>query len=203
MIKINLLPVRAAKKKETAVQQASIFGGGVLLVCLITLTFYLIVRMQISNTKDEITTANNVLAELKKKIGKLEELKSLKEQVKKKLDVLDLLRKNKSGPAQRLATLSDITPEKLWLTAYSESGEQIKLSGLAFNEELIASFMKNLEASIDYMSVELVVTEQNETAGTKLKKFDITCKLEPPKISATPTASGSPQQPAKSATSQK
>jgi type IV pilus assembly protein PilN len=71
MIKINLLPVRAAKKKETAVQQASIFGGGVVLVCLITLTFYLIVRMQISNTKDEITTANNVLAELKKKIGSL------------------------------------------------------------------------------------------------------------------------------------
>jgi type IV pilus assembly protein PilN len=179
MIKINLLPVRAAKKKETAVQQLSIFGLGVLLVLAITMSMYFVKRLQVSNTREDIATANAKISELKKKIGKLEELKTLKDQVKKKLDVLSLLRANKAGPAQRLATLSEITPEQLWLTAYTENGTDVKISGLAFTEELIANFMRSLEASPDFMAVELLVSEQSTTSGAKLKKFDLSCKLEP------------------------
>jgi type IV pilus assembly protein PilN len=189
MIKINLLPVRAAKKKETAIQQIAIFCIGLVLVLAVTLTMYLVKRLQISDTKTDITTANTKINELKAKIGKLEELKTLKNEVKKKLDVLTQLRKNKTGPAQRLATLSDTSPEQLWLTAYSESGSDIKLSGLAFNEELIAAFMRSLEASKDYMSVELLVSEQKESDGTKFKRFDIACKLRPSFDSSKPQSS--------------
>ena len=178
MIKINLLPVRAARKKETAIQQLVIAGIVVVVIALIVASLYMVKHVQVSAAKDDIIVANNKINELKTKIGKLEELKTLKEQVKKKLDVLSQLRKNKTGPAQRLATLSDLTPEKLWLTNYSETGQDIKISGIASTEELIAQFMKALEASIDFMAVELVVSEQTEIAGTKLKKFDLTMKLK-------------------------
>jgi len=180
MIKINLLPVRAAKKKETAVQQIAIFCFGLLLVALIVISLYVVKRVQISSAQNDITSANAKIGELKKKIGKLEELKSLKDQVKKKLDVLAQLRKNKTGPAERLATLSDITPEQLWLTGYSENGNDIKLSGIAYTEDLIASFMRSLEASRDYTGVELVVSEQTGSGENKLKKFELTCKLKAP-----------------------
>lgn len=178
MIKINLLPVRAAKKKETALQQIIIFCVVVVMVGLVVMSLYFVKRIQVSTTKNDITAANNKINELKNKIGKLEELKTLKEQVKKKLDVLSQLRKNKTGPAQRLATISDLTPDQLWLTGYSEAGSEVKISGIAFTEELIAQFMRALETSKDFMSVELTVSEQTEMAGTKLKKFDITMKLE-------------------------
>lgn len=177
MIKINLLPVRAAQKKETAVQQIAIFCFGIILVLAIVATMYIVKRLQISDTKNDIVTANSRINELKSKIGKLEELKTLKAQVKNKLSVLAQLRKNKSGPAKRLEALSTITPDQLWLTAYSETGDSIKISGLAFTEELIASFMRGLEASSDYAGVELIVSEQSELAGTKLKRFDIACRL--------------------------
>jgi type IV pilus assembly protein PilN len=178
MIKINLLPVRAAKKKETAVQQITIFCIVVALVAAVVLSLYFVKRIQVTAAKNDISSANNKINELKAKIGKLEELKTLKEQVKKKLDVLNQLRNNKTGPAQRLATLSDLTPDQLWLTAYSEVGADVKISGTAYTEDLIAQFMRALEASKDYMSIELAVSEQTEVAGTKLKKFDITMKLE-------------------------
>lgn len=180
MIKINLLPVRAARKKETAVQQIAIFCFGLLLVAAVVASLYVVKRMQISSAQNDIASANAKIAELKKKIGKLEELKGLKNQVKKKLDVLDQLRKNKTGPAERLATLSDITPEQLWLTGYSESGNDIKLSGIAYTEDLIASFMRSLEASRDFTGVELVVSEQIGSGETKLKRFELTCKLKGP-----------------------
>lgn len=178
MIKINLLPVRAAKKKETAVQQIVIFCAVLAVVAATVLTLYFVKRVQVADTKNEISAANNKISELKARIGKLEELKTLKEQVKKKLDVLAQLRKNKKGPAQRLATLSDAAPDQLWLTSYSENGSDIKVSGIAYTEELIAQFMRALEASPDYMSVELVVSEQTVLADTKLKKFDIAMKVE-------------------------
>lgn len=177
MIKINLLPVRAAKKKETAIQQITIFCISLVIVAAVVVSMYLVKQVQISSTKTDIATANAKIAELKNKIGKLEELKTLKDQVKKKLDVLSQLRKNKTGPAQRLATLSNITPEQLWLTGYTEAADNIKISGVAYTEELIATFMRSLESTADFMGVELVVSEQFESAGTKLKRFELTCKL--------------------------
>jgi type IV pilus assembly protein PilN len=178
MIKINLLPVRAAKKKETAVQQLTIFGASVVVVLVIVGAMYGVKLGQISSTKNDINSANNKINELKTKIGKLEELKTLKEQVKKKLDVLAQLRKNKTGPAQRLATVSDITPEQLWLTAYSESGNDIRISGKAFTEDLIAQFMRSIQASNDFTAPELIESVQLDEAGTKLKSFQLSFKLK-------------------------
>lgn len=178
MIKINLLPVRASKKKETAIQQFVLAGFVVAVVAAIVTSLYVVKRIQVATAKDDIAAANNKISELKSRIGKLEEIKTLKEQVKKKLDVLTQLRKNKTGPAQRLASLSDLTPEQLWLTNYSESGQDVKISGIAYTEELISQFMRSLEASNDFMAIELVVSEQVMAAETKLKKFDINMKLE-------------------------
>ena len=179
MIKINLLPVRAARKKETALQQIILFCVSLLLVLVVIVTMYIVERMHIATTISDIAAANTKINDLKSKIGKLEELKALKAQVKKKLDVLTQLRKNKAGPAHRLATLSDITPDQLWLTAYSENNNDIKISGFAFSEDLLAGFMRNLEASSEYMGVELIVSEQSEQGGIKLKRFELTCKLRP------------------------
>lgn len=187
MIKINLLPVRAAKKKEIAIQQVSIFCFSIVLVGLVVISLYGLKLGQISSAKNDISTANAKINELKAKIGKLEELKKFKEQVKKKLDILTQLRKNKTGPAQRLATLSDITPEKLWLTAYAESSDNVKLAGVAYTEDLIAQFMRNVQASNDYTGVELIVSEQKEISGTKLKSFELAFKLKSMSTPAGPT----------------
>jgi type IV pilus assembly protein PilN len=178
MIKINLLPVRAAKKKETAVQQITIFCVSIVVVLVVLGAMYAVKLGQISSAKNYISAANIKITELRVKIGKLEELKTLKGQVKKKLDVLAQLRKNKTGPAQRLATLSDITPEQLWLTAYVESGDNVKIAGIAYTEDLIAQFMRSIQASNDFTGVELIVSEQKDFAGSKVKNFELTCMLK-------------------------
>lgn len=188
MIRINLLPVRAAKKKETVRQQTTIALVSVVGVLLIFVALYSVTLGKISSSKNEIVSAEGEIEQLKKKIGEIDNIKKLQAEVKKKLDVLALLRKEKTGPAIRLATLSDVVPEKLWLTKYAEgAGGTVSISGFAFSEELIADFMRRLQASQDYTNVELLVSEQAEVSGVKLKRFDITCTLkglkkeEPPK----------------------
>jgi type IV pilus assembly protein PilN len=178
MIKINLLPVRAAKKKETAKQQLSIFLLTVIAVLLIALGIYSITLAKISAAKDEISKSEQEIKRLKEKIGEIDNIKKFQAEVKKKLDILNQLRANKTGPATRLAKLSDAVPEKLWLTKYAESGEKVSLAGVAFNEEIIAAFMRNLQASGEFTTVELLVSEQTEMSSMKVKKFDISCALK-------------------------
>jgi type IV pilus assembly protein PilN len=188
MIRINLLPVRAAKKKETALQQIFVFCAGIIAVLAIVLSAWGVKMGQIAGTNNDINAANAKINELKIKIGKLDEIKKLRDEVKKKLDVLAALRKNKTGPAMRLATLSDVTPDQLWLEKYKESGTQITVSGMAFNEELIAQFISALETSTEYENVELLVSEQKSIGTNKLKRFDLNFRIkaakavqEPPK----------------------
>ncbi len=178
MIKINLLPVRAARKKETLNQQLAIFVISALAVVAGSLVIFFFLQLKISSTKEEIARSESEIQELKIKIGKINDLKKLKEQVKKKLDVLDMLRKAKTGPVNRLLTLSSSTPDKLWLTKYSEKDTDASLSGISFNEDLIASFMRNLDSSPDFDNVELVVSEQTDLNGIKVKKFDLKLKLQ-------------------------
>ena len=178
MIKINLLPVRAAKKKEVVQQQVAILTLSLAAALLISASVYGVTYVKIKATQKEITRSEQDLELLKKKIGEIDNIKKLQAEVKKKLDVLDMLRKEKTGPANRLAKLSQATPDKLWLTKYTEAGANVAMSGVALNEDLIADFMRNLQVSGEFVNIELMVSEQVETAGIKTKRFDLTCVIK-------------------------
>lgn len=196
MIKINLLPLRASKKKETIRQQISILVICVVGVLVVGLSFYGVLRGRISATTSEIANSEADLASLKTKIGTIDNIKKLQQEVKKKLNVLNQLRRAKTGPASRLATLSDALPPKLWLTKYAENGNSVSIAGVAMSEELIAIFMKSLQASGAFSNVELVVSEQNETAGVKAKQFElqvqIAQQLSATEAEASPSAGKNP-----------
>lgn len=178
MIRVNLLPVRASKKKETARQQISIAILCVIGVLVVGLALYGMLLAKISTAKTQIESSENELKALKSKIGTIDNLKKLQAEVKKKLDVLNTLRRGKTGPAARLAALSDSVPEKVWLTKYTENGNSVAVSGYALSEELIAIFMKNLQATGAFSNVELQVSEQSETGGVKAKRFDLAFQIK-------------------------
>jgi type IV pilus assembly protein PilN len=179
MIKINLLPVRATKKKETAKQQLYIFVIALAVYVGLGFLVYSYEMIKIKTTRDDINRSTQEVQRLKSVIGEIDNIKRLKDEVKKKLDILNRLRKEKTGPAIRLAKLSEATPEKVWLTKYAENGGHVSIAGVAFNEDLIANFMRNLQASDDFINVALLVSEQIDYHGVKAKRFDISCTLNP------------------------
>jgi type IV pilus assembly protein PilN len=178
MIRINLLPLRASRKKETARQQLSILALSVVGVLLVGLCLYFLLLAKTSTATSQIESSENEVKALKAKIGAIDNIKKLQADVKKKLDVLNQLRKEKRGPASRLAALSDAVPEKLWLTKYAESSGNVAVSGFALSEELIALFMKNLQGSNAFANVELQVSEQTKIGEMMAKRFDIAFQLK-------------------------
>ncbi len=178
MIHINLLPSRASQKKDKM--------RGQLLALLLALIFtagacgvvYSSLQNQVDDMKAEIARKEQRLQSLKKTLGEVAEFKKKKDELVGKLNVLDQLKQAKGGPVHLLDQLSLSLSEKLWLTSFKEAGGAITLSGLAFNEEMVAQFLKNLEASPNYKNVELQVIEQANQSGVRVNKFNVVAKVE-------------------------
>lgn len=180
MIHINLLPVRAAQKKEKLRSQLTIFFLCILLVLIGCGALYAQKVILINDTKDEIAVINKKNNALKKKIGQVRNFEKKKAELEKKLNVLKSLKAGKSGPVHLLDELSSALPDKLWLTKFSEKGGSIALSGVADSESTVAQFMKKLDASAYYQNVELKITEQKKFGEKKMQKFTLSCKVQMP-----------------------
>ena len=177
MIRINLLPVRATQKKEKLRGQIII-----LILCLIVVSLacggaYLHITMKIDAERAEITSKNNQINSLRKQIGEVGRFKKLQEELRGKLEILDTLKKGRSGPARYLDELNRIIPEKLWLTEFVESSGDVKVKGVALSEKTVAEFMRSLTMSQYFENVNLVQTAQKIQQGLKLQIFQLDFKI--------------------------
>ncbi len=178
MIKINLLPVRAAKKKETMRQAISIAVLSLVFVLIIIGYFHVSIGKQIADVNFRTASAQDELTKTKAQIGEVAKFKEAKKAVEDKLGVIDTLKKGKAGPVKVLDELSRITPEKLWVNSFKEKSGGIDIDGVAISNEVVAQFMTELEKSQYFKDIELVQTEQVDQGGMKLKKFNLSCKLK-------------------------
>jgi len=180
MIRINLLPVRAAQKKEKIRSQLSIFFLCLVLVFIACGALYGKQMSVINDTHAEIAEINSKNKALKKKIGQVRNFEKRQAELEQKLNVLRSLKGNKSGPVHLLDDLSSALPDKLWLTKYSEKAGKITLTGFADSENTVADFMERLESSPYYEQIELSVTEQSKVGENKMQKFTLNCKAQLP-----------------------
>ncbi len=180
MIRINLLPARAAQRKEQLLGQLIALVLSTMVVLVGCAGFYVSLQAGIANEKKEIARKQDEINQLRKTIGEVAHYKKLQQELRGKLDVLEKLQDGKTGPVHLLEELSSSLPEKLWITSFKESNGQIKIDGIGFNEESVARFLENLEASTYYGGVELQIIEQSEQGGHKLHKFNLTTRAETP-----------------------
>lgn len=178
MIKINLLPVRESQKKEKLREQVVIMAACAVLVVIGCAAAYTTILTKISQKNGVISEQTEIIEQLTKEIGEVEKVKKLQGELQSKLDILGTLKANKTGPAHMLDELSAAIPERLWIESFDSVGGVFSLNGIGLNEEVVATFLQQLEASSYYMNVELQSLEQVTTSGNKLNRFKIVAKDE-------------------------
>ncbi len=181
MIRINLLPVRTSRKRETALRQILLAAAGAVLVVAGCAYFYFEIDSEIDKLASENKRVEQEIAKLKEVIGQVEEFEQKKAELQKKLDVIGTLKANKTGPVHMLDEIASNIPDKCWLTSLSEVDRKVELSGVAINNEVIADFISKLEASDYFDDLYLVSTSATETKdGLKLKEFSVTARMTTP-----------------------
>jgi type IV pilus assembly protein PilN len=173
MIRINLLPFRAARKKENIRRQITIFGLSVVFALVVMAYYFMKLSTTLSDRKKEEQQIKVELAAYKKTIERINDLEKRIAEIRKKLDVIKDLEKKKTGPVLLLDQIAMAVPkEKLWLTSLVEKKGKLTLNGTAMDNETVAVFMTNLENSELITAVDLKSTRLRSLPKYKLSVSD-------------------------------
>ncbi len=178
MIHINLLPVRAERRKEFIRKQLSIVGLTLLFTVAAIGLFYLRTQAYFNETKRTLQQTQKKIKQLEPIIKKVEILKKQKQEISKKISVIIDLDRNRLAPVVVLSDLNRQRPEKLWFTGLKESGKRLTISGVAVDNETIVDFLNNLKQSPTLKKADLKLLRSQKIKQLELKGFTINCPLD-------------------------
>lgn len=183
MIRINLLPVRAARKKETQRFQLTVAGLATVLVVIISLGVYIYVRNEASALSTQVANDKKELEDLAKKVGELSKIEEEKSVVKEKLDTIKKLEENKVSSIRLFQVVSTALADRMWLSSIKDTGAMITLKGYAADENNIAEYVRRLEShTLDIGTPSLVVAHRVTESETKVEVFDFEISIARPVV---------------------
>ncbi|ATB49913.1 PilN domain-containing protein [Corallococcus macrosporus] len=148
MIRINLLPVRAVKKREMGRQVLVLFAVVLIGAALANYGWYDNRDTELKTHRQGVATAKAKIAELEKIIGEVKNINTRKAEVEKKLAVLDSLRKGRNGPVRMMDALASATPKKVWISTFAEASNSVAIDGSAVSHDEVAEFMRGLNSVV-------------------------------------------------------
>jgi type IV pilus assembly protein PilN len=173
MIRINLLPVREARRKAGLRQQGVMLAGALGIGCAIALILHISVESRLSSTRHRITSTEKELRKLEATLGDVEKFRQQKQEIERKLSVITQLEASRTGPVRVMDEMASHIPERMWLTNLSLNDGAVELSGYGLDNETIADFMTKLENSPHMGRVELLESKLENEQGLKVNKFKI------------------------------
>ena len=148
MIRINLLPVRQVKKRELG-RQFLVVAVGLSAIALIGNWFwYGQEAAKRDKAQQHVDETKRRIAELDKTIGEVKNINQHRKEVNDKLEVLNKLRKGRTGPVKMLDALATATPKKVWITDFDEKSAAVTMKGKAMSNEDVADFMRGLASMV-------------------------------------------------------
>jgi len=173
MIYINLLPVRAAKKREFGRQQLILFGLILVGALLGNYTWWKAEKDSLTALEQRIASTRGEIAQLEKTIGEVKSITQDKKALEDKLKILDALKKGRTGPVKVMDELATIIPNRAWLTDYTEQNGNVSMHGLAVTYEDLSAFAQRLKTSKYFANVTIKKASQRAQGGSV--EWEISC----------------------------
>jgi type IV pilus assembly protein PilN len=183
MIRINLLPFRAARKKENVRRQVSMFFLTLILVAMAVVLF----NYRLSR---KITSLNENIAETKTQIAKYNEINKEIESIKKELDILNkkilVIETLEANRRDSIALLDAMTKllvvDRMWFTLLRSKEASIDVTGIALDNRTVADFMTRLQPHFDDVVLKSIKQEEIPGRNLNLKNFNVTFTKKAPLV---------------------
>jgi type IV pilus assembly protein PilN len=175
MIHINLLPVRAKKKREFS-QQLLVLFALVLVGALIgNYLWYRQVDDRLTQVNAQIDSTRAQITQLEKTIGEVKTITEDKKKLEDKLKVLDTLKKGRTGPVKVLDELSVVIPQRVWISDFDEKAGQMSVKGFAVAYEDLSAFVQKMKSSKYFSDVTIKKASQKTDTGSV--DWELTCRV--------------------------
>lgn len=185
MIRINLLPFRAARKKENVRRQISMFLLSFVFLLVVVVYYNVNLNQQINRLKVQNEETTTQLAKYNKINKEIASIKKKLSVLNQKIDVINHLDGSRTDAVLLLDSMTQlIVPDRMWFTSFTLKGDKIALKGVALDERTISDFMKNLEGS--YANVALKSMKRKTIKGKNVNLKDFSFEMAKKKKQTTP-----------------
>lgn len=98
---------------------------------------------------------------------------------KRRVDVIDELRKNQSGPVNLLSMIGDTvnSTEAVWLNSMQDQGASVAIDGTALSSDAVANLISNLQKTGFFKNIEIKESFQDDAVkDMQAFQFTLTCE---------------------------
>lgn len=177
MIRINLLPHRAEKRRARQLQFIVLSAVFVAVGMLVVVAVHVAISTQISYQERRNEYLNQQIAILDKQII---EIKRLREQIQALLarkNVVENLQSTRSEVVHLLDQMLRILPEGVYLKSLKQTGNKISIVGYAQSNARVSTLMRAIEDSPWLDTPSLVEIHASGTVGSRLSEFSLNFNL--------------------------
>jgi len=183
MARINLLPwrdeLREARKKQFL---AVLF---VVLIAAVGLVFLsnLLIGGLLSNQSARNHYLQQEIVALDERIRKVQEIRTMREQLLSRMQVIQDLQSNRSVMPRLFDQLVRTLPDGVYYSSLAMQGQGISIAGFAESNNRVSTLMRNLEASpwLSGATLAGVKSIENEHLEGQANQFQLTIRRNHPK----------------------
>lgn len=133
-------------------------------------------KAQLSNELAELTAYN---AKSETAVNEIKKFKDDETRIQNRIAALEKLQRDRTVEIKFLKLVSDVIPERAWLTKVEMKAGKARVLGFAFSNREVSTFVDKLKSNILISELALhEIKEEPSNGGDPLMKFDFTCKLE-------------------------
>jgi type IV pilus assembly protein PilN len=191
MIRINLLSSSKAKSKKNAAVSMPSMDFGNLGGPLIQVTAVLLIAgalnfgywYQLDREKKSIEVQSRLAEQKNRELADIKvrylERQKQADSYKRRVDVIDQLRSNQSGPVNLLSMIGDTVnrTEAVWLNSLQDQGASVAIDGTALSSDAVANLISNLQKTGFFRNIEIKESYQDDTVkDMQAFQFTLTCE---------------------------
>jgi type IV pilus assembly protein PilN len=190
MIKVNLVgerPQKKSKQKKASAPSApgavqaylflALFAGGAVVLCA---ALYWYQSSKLARLDADIAAAQQRQRELQAIKVQVDALEAKRATFQRKVDLIEKLKSQQSGPVHLVDELSKSLPDFVWLKTLEQTGDVIKVNGQANGLTSVADFISALQRSGWFPAVDLVSSTEDQNIVT----FALQATFKDPEVAA-------------------
>jgi type IV pilus assembly protein PilN len=198
MIRVNLLPIKKARRRSAGRTQLVVFAVLLLLEVAAFAAIYMAETAALDELKAEVTVNRQQVKKAEAAVESAKQLEAKQSELQQQVEILDELEKKRTGPVRVLdevqAMLSPPRNEedrhaqsrknwnvewdtrRLWIASLDEDEGTFELVGSAVNADDVAEFLQRLTSADHFNNVQLdyVKASSKQDAEVRLVEFRVT-----------------------------
>ena len=190
MIRVNLLPHRAEKRRARQIQFIALSVISIVLAGFLVGTVEIAIDTQISYQERRNTYLKQETAILDKQIEQIKKLREQTQALLARKNVVEGLQSTRSDVVHLLDQMLRILPDGVYLKTLKQTGNRIAMVGYTQSNARVSTLMRAIEDSPWLDTPTLIEIHATSTAAGRVSEFTLNFNLTKPQdaVNATPAA---------------